>query len=757
MTPRHDDAAHGDHGDHSDLATAAHGQEAHGVGDDHAGHDAHAGHDGHAGHDAHAGHDGHAGHDAHAGHDGHAGHGHHGHHGGHGDHAAQFRDKFWVSLVVAIPVVAFSSMFAGLLGYDVPSFPGAEWISPVLGTFLFVWGGWPFLSGGVAEARAKQPGMMLLIAMAITVAFVASWATTLGIGGLDLDFWWELALLVVIMLLGHWIEMRALGAASGALDALAALLPDTADRVDATGPDGSTRDSGSSGSGTTEVAIADLVAGDVVLVRSGARVPADGAIVDGSAEMDESMITGESRTVSRSEGDRVVAGTVATDGTLRVRVTAVGDDTALAGIQRLVAEAQSSSSRAQALADRAAALLFWFAAGAGVVTFVVWLLLGDLDQAITRTVTVLVIACPHALGLAIPLVIAISTERAAKAGVLVKDRLALERMRTVDTVLFDKTGTLTKGEPAVTDVARASSSDLVDDDAAVRLAAAVERDSEHPVARALVRAAEAGAGQGGVPESRVESFRSLTGSGVTARVDGVEVSVGGPGLLRDQGLEVPGDLATATEPWRADGAAVLYLVRAGAVEAAYALRDEVRPESAEAVRRLHDAGVRVAMVTGDAQQVADAVGRELGIDEVFAEVRPDEKDARVAELQQRGQRVAMVGDGVNDAPALARADVGIAIGAGTDVAVESAGVVLASNDPRAVLSVISLSRVGYRKMIQNLVWGAGYNVLSVPLAAGVLAPVGFVLSPAAGAVLMSLSTVIVALNAQLLRRWRPAA
>jgi Cu2+-exporting ATPase len=760
MTVRPDDAS----GDHSDLATAAHGQEAHGVGDAHVGHDAHAGHGGHHGHDAHG---------EHAGHGGHHGHGGHGGHHGHGDHAAQFRDKFWVSLVVAVPVVVFSPMFAGLLGYDVPSFPGAEWISPVLGTFLFFWGGWPFLSGGVAEARAKQPGMMLLIAMAITVAVVASWATTLGIGGLDLDFWWELALLVVIMLLGHWIEMRALGAASGALEALAALLPDTADRVDGGGSDGdgtgsgdvggpagSTRASGATASATTEVAVADLVVGDVVLVRSGARVPADGTIVDGSAEMDESMITGESRTVARSAGDRVVAGTVATDGALRVRVTAVGDDTALAGIQRLVAEAQSSSSRAQALADRAAALLFWFASGAGVLTFVVWLLLGDLDQAITRTVTVLVIACPHALGLAIPLVIAISTERAAKAGVLVKDRLALERMRTVDTVLFDKTGTLTKGEPAVTDSARASSS-VLDDDAALHLAAAVERDSEHPVARALVRAADAAGtgrgGQGGPREARVESFRSLTGSGVTARVDGVEVSVGGPGLLRDQGLAVPGDLATATEPWRAEGAAVLYLVRGGAVEAAFALRDEVRPESAEAVRRLHAAGVRVAMVTGDAQQVADAVGRELGIDEVFAEVRPDEKDARVAELQQRGQRVAMVGDGVNDAPALARADVGIAIGAGTDVAVESAGVVLASNDPRAVLSVISLSRVGYRKMIQNLVWGAGYNVLSVPLAAGVLAPVGFVLSPAAGAVLMSLSTVIVALNAQLLRRWQPAA
>ena len=664
--------------------------------------------------------------------------------------------------MVAIPVIVFSPMFAGLLGYDMPDLPGATWISPVLGTFLFFWGGWPFLSGGVAEARAKQPGMMLLIAMAITVAFAASWATQLGIGGLDLDFWWELALLVVIMLLGHWIEMRALGAASGALDALAALLPDTADRVDGdTARDGTAADAATHGTPgdsaadgtTTEVPLADLVSGDVVLVRSGARVPADGVVVVGSAEMDESMVTGESRTVSRGEGDRVVAGTVATDGALRVRVTAVGDDTALAGIRRLVAEAQASSSRAQALADRAAALLFWFASGAGVVTFVVWLLLGDVDQAITRTVTVLVIACPHALGLAIPLVIAISTERAARAGVLVKDRLALERMRTVDTVLFDKTGTLTRGEPGLTDVAVASSSDAPTRDEALRLAAAAERDSEHPVARALVRAAA----EGGAQEARVESFRSLTGSGVTARVDGVEVSVGGPGLLRDHGLEVPADLAAAAEPWRADGAAVLWLVRSGVVVAAFALRDAVRPESAEAVRRLHDAGVRVAMVTGDAQQVADSVARQLGIDEVFAEVRPDEKDARVAELQQRGQRVAMVGDGVNDAPALARADVGIAIGAGTDVAVESAGVVLASDDPRAVLSVISLSRVGYRKMIQNLVWGAGYNVLSVPLAAGVLAPVGFVLSPAAGAVLMSLSTVVVALNAQLLRRWRPAA
>jgi Cu2+-exporting ATPase len=655
---------------------------------------------------------------------------------GHGDHAAQFRDRFWVSLALALPVVAFSGMFADLLGYAVPSFPGSTWVSPLLGTAIFVYGGAPFLTGGWSEVRSRRPGMMLLIAMAITVAFVASWATTLHLGGFDLDFWWELALLIVIMLLGHWLEMRALGAASGALDALAALLPDTADRLT---PDG-----------VEEVPLAVLEPGDVVLIRSGGRVPADGVVTDGRAELDESMVTGESRPVERTVGDRVTAGTVATDSAIRVEVTAVGEDTALAGIRRLVANAQASSSRAQALADRAAALLFWFAAGAGLVTFVVWALMGELDQAVTRTVTVLVIACPHALGLAIPLVIAISTERAARAGVLVKDRLALERMRTVDVVLFDKTGTLTEGRPTVTDVA--STAGTTDQDV-LALAAAVEADSEHPIARAVVEAANARV-PAGIRRSPIVAtdFRSLTGHGVSATVEGATVAVGGPALLRQEGADEPTDLAAVTDTWRDRGAAVVHVVRDGAVLGAIAVQDTVRPESQQALDALHARGVRVAMVTGDARQVADAVAAELGVDEVFSEVLPQDKDSTVAVLQSRGHTVAMVGDGVNDAPALARADVGIAIGGGTDVAIESAGVVLASDDPRAVLSVVTLSRASYRKMVQNLAWASGYNLLTVPAAAGAFAFAGITISPAVAAVLMSASTVVVALNAQLLRR-----
>jgi Cu2+-exporting ATPase len=535
--------------------------------------------------------------------------------------------------------------------------------------------------------------------------------------------------------------MRALGAASGALDALAALLPDSAEKV--------------TDDGVVEVSLGELHAGDVVLVRSGGRVPADGTVVDGQAEVDESMITGESRPVSRAVGDPVVAGTVATDSALRVEITAVGDDTALAGIQRLVAEAQASSSRAQALADRAAAFLFYFASIAGLITFVVWTLLGEIDDAVTRTVTVLVIACPHALGLAIPLVIAISTERAAKAGVLVKNRLALERMRTIDVVLFDKTGTLTKGEPAVTGVAAVGS---LSDAELLELAAAVEADSEHPLAKAIVRAREehvrvgSRVVAGGNGRLVASDFRSLTGRGVQAVVDGAEVAVGGPAFLREYGVPEPAELESDVEAWKARGAAVLHVVRDGRVLGAIALEDEIREESKQAVDALHRRGVKVAMITGDAHQVAEAVARELGIDEVFAEVLPQDKDAKVAELQARGLKVAMVGDGVNDAPALARAEVGIAIGAGTDVAIESAGVVLAADDPRAVLSVIDLSKASYRKMWQNLVWATGYNVITVPLAAGVLAFAGVVVSPAVGAILMSVSTIVVALNAQLLRR-----
>ncbi|ADH70184.1 heavy metal translocating P-type ATPase [Nocardiopsis dassonvillei] len=640
-----------------------------------------------------------------------------------------FRTRFWWSLLLSVPVVLTSHMVSGWLGYQVPS--ALTWVPPVLGTVVYLYGGWPFLSGVVGELRERRPGMMTLVAMAITVAFGSSVLATFGVVGMELDFWWELVLLVVVMLLGHWLEMRALGQASGALEALAALLPDRAERVGADG-------------GVEEVGLADLRTGDTVLVRSGGRVPADGTVVEGGAAMDESMITGESRAVTRSEGDRVVAGTVATDSAVRVRVDAVGEDTALAGIQRLVSEAQESRSRSQALADRAAALLFWFALVAAVLTAAVWTLFGEVTEAVERTVTVLVIACPHALGLAIPLVIAISTAVSARNGILVKDRMALERTRLVDTVLFDKTGTLTKGAPAVTDTSAASghASERV-----LALAGAVEADSEHPLARAIVRAARE---TGAVPAAT--GFRSLTGRGVRASVEGSDVQVGGPALLESLGLTEPDDLAGRTGPWRERGATVLHVVVDGGVAGALALADEVRPESAEAVRRLQERGVRVAMVTGDARNVADAVAERLGLDEVFAQVLPDQKDAVVRDLQSRGNRVAMVGDGVNDAPALARADVGIAIGAGTDVAIESAGVVLASDDPRGVVAVRGLSAAGYRKMVQNLVWAAGYNVVAVPLAAGVLAPVGIVLAPAVGAVLMSLSTIIVALNAQLLRR-----
>ncbi len=661
-------------------------------------------------------------------------------HMGHGehDHAAQFRDRFWLSLLLALPVVGFSPMFADLLGYSLP--PGTAWISPVLGTVVFFYGGWPFLTGAWSELRARQPGMMLLIALAITVAFGASAATSLDIGGVDLDFWWELALLVVIMLLGHWLEMRALGQASSALDALAALLPDSAERI---GVDGA----------VTSVELDDLKPADLVLVRSGGRVPADGTVLEGRAELDESMITGESRLVVKTVGDRVVAGTVATDSALRVRIDAVGEDTALAGIRRLVAQAQASRSRAQALADRAAALLFYFATAAGVITFIVWLVLGDPKQAVERTVTVLVIACPHALGLAIPLVIALSTALAARAGILVKDRLALERMRTVDAVLFDKTGTLTKGQPAVVELAAVDASE----DGTTRvlaLAGAVEADSEHPLARAIVAAAR----QRGAMAIAAD-FQSLTGRGVRATVDGAEVAVGGPALLREIGLDVPDALDDHVTTWSNRGAAVLYVVEAGKVVGALALADEIRPESRSAVDQLHARGIRVVMITGDSRVVAEAVAADLGVDEVFAEVLPEDKDAKVAELQARGLRVAMVGDGVNDAAALARADVGLAIGAGTDVAIESAGVVLASDDPRSVLSVIKLSAASYHKMIQNLAWATGYNVIAVPLAAGVLAGVGVLLPPAVGAILMSVSTLVVAANAQLLRRvdLRPGA
>ena len=569
--------------------------------------------------------------------------------------------------------------------------------------------------------------MMLLIGLAITVAFIASWGATLHLLDHELNFWWELALLVVIMLLGHWIEMRSLAQTTSALDSLAALLPDEAEKID--------------GDEVVKVTPADLEVGDVVIVRPGASVPADGTIVDGSASMDESMVTGESKTVRRGEGEHVVAGTIATDSGLRIEVTATGGDTALAGIQKLVTDAQESSSRAQRLADKAAAWLFWFTLGAAILTALVWTVVGMPNDAVVRTITVLVIACPHALGLAIPLVVSIATERAARGGVLIKDRLALESMRTVDAVLFDKTGTLTKGEPTVTAIDTAGGRDKED---VLALAAAAEADSEHPLARAITGAAQAR----GVAVPQAIDFSSSPAVGVKATVDGEVIEVGGPYLLEQHSAE---ELPIADE-WRKEGAIILHVLADGEVIGALRLADEIRPESRDAVDALHSAGAQVVMITGDAQAVADTVAKDLGIDRVFAGVRPEHKAAKVKELQGEGHKVAMVGDGVNDAPALAQADVGIAIGAGTDVAIGSAGVVLASSDPRSVLSVIELSRATYRKMKQNLWWAAGYNLLSVPLAAGILAPIGFVMPMSVGAILMSASTVVVALNAQLLRR-----
>jgi Cu2+-exporting ATPase len=663
---------------------------------------------------------------------GHVDHGHGHERLGHAGHADVYRRRFWISLILAVPVVAYSEMIQDWFGFTAPQFPGDGLVAPVLSTVIFFYGGSVFLTGAWSELRQRAPGMMLLVSLAISVAFLTSAASALRL--FDLEFWWELSALVVIMLLGHWQEMKALSQARGALSALAELLPDEAERL---------RD------GETErVPLDELRRGDLVLVRPGARVPADGEIVAGEAELDESMITGESKPVPKGEGEEVTAGTVATDSAIRVRVAAVGEETALAGIQRLVAEAQASRSRTQALADRAAALLFYVAVAAAVGAYVVWAALGDVDFGVISAVSVLVISCPHALGLAIPLVISISTSLASRSGILVKDRLSLERSRLVDVVLFDKTGTLTRGEHVVTGVAGH------DRDAVLAQAGAVEAESEHPLARAIVSAARE---RGTIPVAH--DFHAMSGRGVEASLNGTRVAVGGPSLLRERSLNVPDELRRQTAPWRSRGASVLYLVRDGTVVGAFALEDRVRPEAREAVERLHALGIRVAMITGDARQVAEAVAADLGIDEVFAEVLPEDKEQHVRELQERGRRVAMVGDGVNDAPALARADVGIAIGAGTDVAIESAGVVLASDDPRAVVGVVRLSRASYAKMVQNLLWAAGYNIVAIPVAAGVLAPWGIMMPPAVGALLMSLSTIVVALNAQLLRRLdlRPGA
>lgn len=661
----------------------------------------------------------------------HAAHDHGGH--DHTHHHANFRLLFWINLALTIPTLVFSPGLQEILGLSGPRFPGSEFLSAGFGVAVFVIGGRVFLTGAVAELRARQPGMMTLIALALLVAFGYSVAVLLGFPGMD--FWWELATLVTIMLLGHWIEMRAISGARDALGELAKLLPDEAELVH--------------GDHVMTVPLARLAVGDQVLVRPGARVPVDGVVVDGESELDESLLTGESVPVAATLGSSVVAGSVNGTGALTVAVTKLGDDTALAGISRLVAEAQASRSGAQLLADRAAALLFYVALGTAAVTLVAWLLLRPDDPAfvVERVVTVLVIACPHALGLAIPLVLAIQTSLGARRGILVRDRTALEDARNVDVVLFDKTGTLTEGRQGLVGITVTAG---VAEDEALALAAAVEAKSEHPIARAILAAAQ----ERGLKIERSTKFTALAGRGAQASVGGRELRVGSSRVATESGIHLSTALVHAARDAQREGATVVHLLEGSNALATFALADVVRPESAEAVAALTRRGVRVAMLTGDSHEVAHVVAGRLGIDEVFAEVLPAQKSEAVAKLQSGGARVAMVGDGVNDAPALARADVGIAIGAGADVAVESAGVVLASDDPRGVVDILTLSRAGYRKMLQNLAWATGYNVVGLPLAAGVLAGVGFLMPPVVGAVVMSVSTIVVALNAQLLRRLR---
>ncbi len=674
---------------------------------------AHAAYGGYAGDGAHGAHAGHGGHDKHAGHS-----------------PDMFRSKFWLSLVLTVPTVLWGHMLPELTGFHPPHFPGSRWIAPVFGTAVFVYGGWVFVQGAWRELRDRLPGMMTLISLAITVAFTFSVAVLLGFPGMPL--WDELATLVTIMLLGHWMEMRSIAQAQGALSELAKLLPGTATRI----VDGRAE----------EVPVAELRDGDLVLVRPGESMPADGVVREGRSAVNESMITGESRPVDKADGSEVIAATVNGSGSLRVEVTRTGERTTLAGIMRLVEQAQTSRSRAQALADRAAYYLTLVAVGAGVLTLVVWRAVGaDWGFTIERVVTTLVVACPHALGLAIPLVIAISTTLGARNGLLVRNRRGLEEARNLDSVVFDKTGTLTLGEFRV--VETTTSNGLLETEA-LAIAAAVERDSEHPIAQGIVRTAR----DRGVSVPDVRGFEAIPGHGVRAQLDGREVLMGGPALLRLRKVEPPPELRGAADRAAERGQAAIYLLDGNRARAVFAVADAIREESPEAIRRLRERGLEIVMMTGDARPVAESVARELGIDTVFAEVLPGQKAERIQELRAKGLCVAMVGDGVNDAPALLTADVGIAIGAGTGVAVEAGDVVLVRSDPRDVARIVELSRASYRKMVQNLWWAAGYNIAAIPLAAGVLAPWGIVLHPAVGAILMSASTVIVALNAQLLRR-----
>ena len=659
-------------------------------------------------------------HDKHESHDGHEGHS-----------PEMFRSRFWLSLLLTLPVVYWSGHVQQLLGYEALAFAGSDWIGPVLGTVVFAYGGWVFVKSAWHEIKERLPGMMTLIALAISVAFVFSWVVQLGV--IDAEaLWWELATLVTIMLLGHWIEMRSIDQAQGALQELAELLPDTATRI--------------SDDGEEKVSVDELSDGDIVLVRPGESIPADGVISRGESYVNEAMITGESRPITKHDGDEVIAGTINGEGSLRIKVTRTGEETKLSGIMRLVAEAQASKSRVQHLADRAAQLLTAVALTAGVLTLIGWQLAGaPIDFSIVRVVTVLVIACPHALGLAVPLVVSISTTLGAKSGLLVRDRRGLEQARELDTVVFDKTGTLTLGEFRVVDLV---SADEIDEEEALRIAASVETESEHPIAQGIVKTAQ----DKQMTIASAEQFQSMAGKGVTALVEGTKYQVGGPALLEAEQASLPERLQAAADKADESGQSAIYLLRDNQALAVFVVADAIREEARAAIESLHSNGLEIAMLTGDASAVAQSVAAELEIDTVFAEVLPEDKASKVEQLQKQGKKVAMVGDGVNDAPALATADVGIAIGAGTDVAVEAGDIVLVQSDPRDIARIVTLSRATYRKMVQNLWLAAGYNIIAIPLAAGVLAAWGILLTPAVGAILMSASTVVVAINAQMLRR-----
>ncbi len=649
----------------------------------------------------------------------------------HSGHEEIFRKRFWISTLLSIPVILFNQMIQEWFGFSMPGFPGDIWIAPIFAAIVFVYGGLPFLDMAIPEIRKRQPGMMLLISLAISVAFLYSLAAFLF--GLGEGFYWELVTLIDIMLLGHWVELRSVRQASSSLDELAKLMPDEAERVGQNGK-------------TETVSVSALKEGEIVLVRPGANIPVDGEIVEGNSSVNEAMISGESKPVDKRKGDKVIAGALNGDGSLRVRVTATGERTALAGIMRLVKEAQQSKSRTQILADRAAGWLFYIALGAAILTGIAWTLVQGFDLfALERVVTVLVIACPHALGLAVPLVVAISTTQAAKNGLLIKDRLALEEAREIDVVVFDKTGTLTKGEQGAVEIHPFKG---WKEEQALALAAAVEGDSEHPLAQAVRDAAA----KRDLKLPKVTDFEAIKGHGVHAKSEGKDVYLGGPRFLERLNIRHAPDVEEFAKTAGSKAQTVVYLISEKNIVAAIALADVIRPESAEVVKRLQGMGIEVAMITGDSEDVAKAVATELKIERYFAQVLPENKDQKIIELQKQGKHVAMVGDGINDAPALARADVGIAIGSGTDVAVESAGIILVNSNPVDVLKVFELSRATYKKMIQNLAWATGYNLFAIPLAAGVLAWLGVLLSPAVGALLMSASTVIVAINAQLLRR-----